>query len=119
MKKILLTTLILACSANIFANSKFAEKLVINEINQFAEDYQVQDLETIKGLGLQGKKYLFDVQYTKNFCADIGDDERMYCATYRCVSRAEVDGDAVVSFETEAKASACKKIPGTDFTQSW
>lgn len=119
MKKILLTTLILACSANIFANSKFAEKLVINEINQFAEDYQVQDLETIKDLGLHGKKYLFDVQYTKNFCADIGDDERMYCATYRCVSRAEVDGDAVVSFETEVKASACKKIPGTDFTQSW
>jgi hypothetical protein len=119
MKKVLLTSFILACCTNTFANNKFAERLVIAEIEKYAADYQVEELVGVKYLGIQSKKYLFDVQYTKNFCANVGDDERMYCATYRCESVAEVDSDAVVSFESEAKASACKKIPGTDFTQSW
>lgn len=119
MKNVLLMTTALFCNISVFANSKFAEKLVVSEIEQYAQDYEVKELEAIKYLGVQNKKYTFDVQYTKDFCADIGDDERMYCATYRCQSVAEVDSDAVVSFETETKASACKKIPGTDFTQSW
>lgn len=106
-------------STQTFANSKFAEKLVIQEIEQYAADYRVEELEGLKFNGIVNKKYLFSVQYTKNFCVDVGDDERDYCATYRCVSSAEVDSDAVVSFESETNLKACKKIPGTDYTRGW
>lgn len=101
------------------ANNKLAEKLVIKEIETYASDYQVEELESIKYLGIVNKKYLFSVQYTKNFCIDVGDDERDYCATYRCASPAEVDSDAVVSFESEDHAKACTKVPGTDYTRGW
>ncbi len=109
----------LLISSNILANSKYAERLVINEIEQYAHDYQIEELDLVKYIGIINKKYTFNVSYKKNFCTDIGDDERNYCATYNCKSIAEVDSDAVVSFETESNVANCKKIPGTDFTVSW
>lgn len=106
-------------SVQSMANSKFAEKLVIQEIEKYAQDYQVEELESVKFTGIVKQKYTFSVLYKKNFCLDLGDDERDYCATYRCETTAEVDGDAVVSFESETNSKYCKKIPGTDYTRTW
>lgn len=118
MKSLFLITTVLL-SFQSMANSKFAEKLVIQEIEEYAQDYQVEELDSVKFTGIVKQKYTFSVLYKKNFCLDIGDDERDYCATYRCETTAEVDSDAVVSFQSESNSKNCKKIPGTDYTRTW
>lgn len=116
MKTLLILPLILLCTQSM-ANSNFAQKLVIDEIEKYASEYQVEELDSVKFSGIVKNKYIFNVFYKKNFCSDLGDDERDYCATYRCESIAEVDSDAVVAFESESNSKSCKKIPGTDFTR--
>jgi hypothetical protein len=117
--KSLFFTIALVFSAQAVANSKSAERLVLTEINQYANYYQIEELETMKFNGMIRNKYSFSFLYKTSFCRDIGDDERAYCATYRCLGAAEVDGDAVVSLTVENDVKKCSKIPNTDFTRLW
>ena len=117
--KSLFFTIALVFSAQASANSKFAEKLVLTEIEQYASYYQIEELEAIKFNGMIGNKYAFSVFYKTSFCRDIGDDERIYCAIYRCLGAAEVDGDAVVSLTVENDVKKCSKILNSDFTRFW
>lgn len=117
--KSLFFTIALVFSVQASANSKFAEKLVLTEIEQYASYYQIEELEAVKFNGMIGNKYAFSVFYKTSFCRDIGDDERAYCATYRCLGVAEVDGDAVVSLTVENDVKKCSKIQNSDFTRLW
>ena len=117
--KSLFFTLALLLSTQAFANNKFAEKLVIKEIEQYSSYYQVEELEAVEFTGIINNKYNFSVFYKTNFCLDIGDDERGYCATYQCQGAAQVDGDAVVSLTFETDAKNCQKVPNSDFTIAW
>ena len=117
--KSLFLTIALVFSVQASANNKFAEKLVLTEIEQYADYYHIEELEGLKFNGMIGNKYAFSVFYKTSFCRDIGDDERSYCATYRCIGSAEVDGDAVVTLRVENNVKKCLKIPNSDFTRLW
>lgn len=97
----------------------FARKLVVQEIQEYQADYGVTDLLHIEDRGIVNKKYSFNVSYSKQFCWDSGDDERMTCANFQCTSVANVDSDAVVDFETEPSRKNCQEIPDTRTTEQY
>lgn len=97
----------------------FARKLVIQEIQKYQADYGVADLLDIEDRGIVNKRYSFNVSYSKQFCWDDGDDERMTCANFQCTSVADVDSDAVVDFETESYRKKCQEIPDTRTTEHY
>lgn len=123
MKNIILSTLIFCSSFMAFsaddANTKMGKKLITEEIMKYSDDYGVEEIFEIDFLGVINRQYSFVVIYSKQFCFDTGDDERMSCALYKCESNAEIDGDAVVSFQSEPKRSRCEKIAGTDSTRQY
>ena len=118
MKSILLT-IALVFSVQASANSKIAERLVLADIEQYANYYQIEELEGLKYNGIIDKSYSFSVFYKTSFCRDIGDDSRIHCAAYRCVGVAEVNSDAIVSLTVETNVKKCSKVPNSDFTRSW
>lgn len=118
LSAIILFTSFMAISAD-DANTKMGKKLITEEITKYADDYGVEEIFEIDFLGVANKQYSFVVIYSKQFCFDSGDDERMSCALYKCESQADIDGDAIVSFESESKRSRCEKIEGTDSTRQY
>jgi hypothetical protein len=113
---ILVTSLSLIATAS---TSKLAQKLLVNHIERYAEDYGVIDLFTIVDHGQVNNKYSFTVKYSMQFCRDTGDDERATCAEFSCASPATVDADGVVEFETETSQKSCLEIPDTETTKPY
>ncbi|OFZ28604.1 MAG: hypothetical protein A2622_05800 [Bdellovibrionales bacterium RIFCSPHIGHO2_01_FULL_40_29] len=120
MKKLILSAFVILSSLATFAtddaNTKMGKKLIIEELINYSDDYGVEEVFEVDFQGVIDRHYSFAVTYSKQFCFDSGDDERMSCALYKCQSNAVIDGDAVVGFESESKRSNCEKIAGSDTT---
>ena len=95
--------------------SQMARKILIQDIENYSNDYGLTELIAVKDLGADKDQYRFLVTYNKDFCKDVGDDSRLYCQLYQCQSMASVSSDGNVLFETDKGSSSCLLIENSNY----